>query len=513
MFDIPKCLLHLFDNDLFDGRDYAFLSSIAKQYQQKGFMPEAQINAVARLLPKYAGHLQHIPKPKQPKQKPAKVFPLSITIGKQCILRGVTPKQIKALKAELTIDNPKYTEAVRFGRWIDGSTKPKLKFFQQGKNSFRFVRGYFNQALEILGNPKIIDKRKVLSEIDFSFTGKLRPYQNEAIKDILKHDEGVLESGTGSGKTVMALAIISRRKQPTLILVHSKELLYQWAERIDSFLGIKAGLVGDGHFKIKPVTIAIINSAKNNIEKLAGHFGQVCVDECHRVPSTMFTEVVTAFDCKYILGLSATAFRRDGLTKLIHFYIGEVRYKIEMEDLQAVGAVLKPKYIMRDTDFEFDFEDSYSKMISALTKDVARNKLICSDIFNELQRDSGIILVVSDRVTHCKVFSDYLVGIGVDCALLTGGTGSNDREMVVKNVQAGSVRVLISTIQLIGEGFDCNGLSVLFLTTPIASKGRLKQVVGRVLRPADGKEAIVYDYCDSVGVLERSAFKRMQIFK
>ena len=134
---------------------------------------------------------------------------------------------------------------------------------------------------------------------------------------------GVIEAGTGSGKTVMALALIARRRQPTLVIVHTKELLGQWQERVQHFLGTEPGQVGDGRFVLAPITIAIVNSARSHVTELVPHFGQLIVDECHRVPASLFTDVVCRFDCHYLLGLSATAFRSDEqTTRLIYYFHG-----------------------------------------------------------------------------------------------------------------------------------------------------------------------------------------------
>jgi superfamily II DNA or RNA helicase len=65
---------------------------------------------------------------------------------------------------------------------------------------------------------------------------------------------------------------------------------------------------------VRPVTVGIVNSVRTRLDELTPHFGHIVVDECHRCPSSMFTECVRAFDARYLLGLSATPFRRDGLT-------------------------------------------------------------------------------------------------------------------------------------------------------------------------------------------------------
>lgn len=204
-----------------------------------------------------------------------------------------------------------------------------------------------------------LDNRLSLPEITLNFQSTLRPYQEQAIAGFLAKDFGVLEAGTGSGKTVMGLAIIAARKQPALVLVHTKELLYQWQERARQFFGIKTGLIGDGHFDIQLVTIGVVNSVRANLEKLTNLFGHLVVDECHRLPSTLFTETVSAFPAKYMLGLSATPYRRDGLDKLIGWYLGQHRVTVDAAVLRQVGAVLRPKIIARETGFDFWYQDNY----------------------------------------------------------------------------------------------------------------------------------------------------------
>lgn len=444
-----------------------------------------------------------------------KSTPAKLTVTSDCLLSGVTSSTLEFLKKELTIDNPKYVDAVKYGRWVGKRIKPKLKFYSGVKN-LRFPRGFANEAVRLIRQlegepPLIIDKRVKQETVALSFSGELRPYQQEAVDKVVARQFGVLESGTGSGKTVMALAVIAERGQPTLILVHNKELLYQWQERIHSFLGIQAGIVGDGRFDLQDVTVAIVNTARNKIAELQHRFGHLIVDECHRVPSSLFTDVVTEFDCLYMLGLSATAFRRDGLSRLINIYLGDLVHRVDGKGLEDVGAVLRPKLINHATSFYFKFRDNYQDLLKALTSDEARNNQIVDDVAAECRRIKSGILVVSDRVAHCELLVALLLQRGVDARLLTGRSSSEERQQTVEDVHAGKVAVLVSTVQLIGEGFDCSGLASLFLTTPIKFSGRLLQVVGRILRPAPGKTARVHDYLDvEVGVLMRSADIRKQ---
>jgi len=443
---------------------------------------------------------------------------LTLTVSNEAQLTGASTTMISALKEQLTLDNPEYRDAQKYGRWIGKRLKPQLHFYRLEGDAILFPRGFARQAITLCRrfmhqSPAIIDQRQELPPIPLTFTQELRPYQQAALNDILAHEFGVLEAGTGSGKTVVALAAIAARCQPTLILVHTKELLHQWAERVESFLGVTPGLIGDGHYEIQPITIAIVNSARNHLDELPPCFGHLCVDECHRVPAALFTDVVTAFNCRYMLGLSATAFRRDGLTKLIYMHLGDRAHQVETSHLHATGAILKPEFLQRPTEFRYVYRGNYQALMKSLTRNQARNGLIVDDIVKEAATREGTILVVSDRVQHCEELADLLGKQGLSAPVLTGQTRPDERAELVAAIMQGRVRILISTVQLIGEGFDCPNLTTLFLTTPIKFTGRLLQVVGRVLRPAEGKTPRVYDYVDPVKVLASSAQSRWLTFQ
>lgn len=444
---------------------------------------------------------------------------VTLTVSTDCLMENLDLGLEKAIKDRLTIDNPKYVSAKRYGRWIGKQLKPKLSYYESVPNGLRFPRGFANHAVllcrEHMGvEPQIVDKRRCLDEVNFIFQAELRPYQETAVEAVCSRTFGVLEAGTGSGKTIMALAAISLRKQPTLVVVHTKELLYQWRERAREFLDAEAGLVGDGHFDIRPLTVAIVNTARKRTAELVPHFGQLIVDECHRVPAALFIDVVSCFDCHYLLGLSATAFRSDeGMTRLIYYFMGDRAHTVDQLHLKATGAVLKPKFVRRQTDFTYRYRGDYQALITALTKHEGRNRQIADDILLAVKNDpGGTALVVSDRVSHCQVFVDILETHDVQVALLTGQVPPEQRTAIVARVQEGKLQVLVATLQLISEGFDCSGLSSLFLTTPITFEGRLLQVIGRIMRPAENKTACVYDYIDEdVSALRRSAASRRKV--
>ncbi len=437
-------------------------------------------------------------------------------VTSDCLATGIDFELEQELKKRLTIDNPQYLAAKKYGRWIGKKLKPQLKYYDPVPGGLRFPRGYANQAVLLCRqftsqNPTIIDRRRLLPETDFHFIGALRPYQKEAVGIAEKRSFGVIEAGTGSGKTIMALALIAKRRQPTFVVVHTKELLYQWQERAREFLGVEPGLVGDGKFAPAPLTIGIVNSARKRVGELVPHFGQLIVDECHRVPAHLFTDVVSRFDCHYLLGLSATAYRSDDeMTKLIYFYMGDRLHQVDQDELKATGAILAPEVVRAVTPFTYKYRGDYQALIKALVHHEGRNRQILEDILRVIREpDSGTVLVVSDRVSHCRFFEEKLQQKGVRVKLLHGQLAPENRHEIVEAVRSGEVEVLVATLQLISEGFDCPGLSTLFLTTPISFEGRLLQVIGRIMRPAENKRPKVFDYIDeNVPALSRSAKAR-----
>jgi superfamily II DNA or RNA helicase len=433
-------------------------------------------------------------------------------------------ESLREVCRRLTFPNPTWLENDKRGFW-NGATPRELCFARWDGNALVIPRGFTEQAKALLGRAGISvtlgDRRRVLPEADFTFTGTLRDYQQEAIDAMLKRGFGVLEAPTGSGKTVMALACIAARKQPALIVVHTTELLHQWVARIETFLGIPAGevgIIGTGKQQAgERITVALIQSLYKCASEVSQHIGHLIVDECHRAPSRTFTEAVSAFDCKYMLGLSATPWRRDGLSRLLWWHLGDKVHAVPRQDLVEHGQILVADVVFRDTDFttNLDASEKYSLVLSFLTQDHHRNTLIAQDVAHEALNGSGVCLVLSDRKSHCQTLTELLEGMGTDVAMLTGDTAAAERKRIVEAVNAGSIRVLVATGQLIGEGFDCKRLSTLFITTPVKFDGRVIQYLGRILRPAPGKaRPKVFDYVDhQVGVLHASARGRARVYQ
>jgi superfamily II DNA or RNA helicase len=448
---------------------------------------------------------------------------MNFTLNSKLILSGMKDQTGRTLRQRLTMDNPQFASMERLGKWT-GDTPRRLSFYENTTAGLEIPRGFADQAYHIChGNGEQItiqDERQLLPEVEFNFHGSLRPFQEDAVKDMLKTTQGVLDCPTGGGKTVIALNIIVERKQPTLIICHTRELLAQWVDRAGQFLGVDAkdiGVIGAGKFTIgDKITVGMVQTLCKKVDEVKGRFGHVVVDETHRAPSKTFTDVVGNMDARFIMGLTATPYRRDGLGRVIFLYLGDRRHEVNKDCLVDQGHLCKAQVVWHDTAFDtcLNASENYSRVLSELTQDRKRNRLICKDVAGEVCQ--GIKLVLSDRKNHCQDLHDILKAEhGLDAVILTGGLSPKDREAVTERISNSTVKILIATGQLIGEGYDLPALETLFLATPIKFGGRLIQYVGRVLRPSPGKDrATIHDYHDiNVGVLDNSAKARAYTYQ
>lgn len=428
---------------------------------------------------------------------------------------------------KLQMANPTWVENHRMGRW-NRNTPRTLTFYQKaGGNGLWVPRGCARQVVLYCRNEDIPyaleDRRRRLDEIQFAFKGHLRTEQKRAVDKMLSKEFGTLCAPTGGGKTVMALNMIAQRRQPALIVVHTKALAHQWIARIGQFLNLEppaVGLIGAGQKRFDgcAVTVALVQSLYRCADDVVPHIGFVIVDECHRIPSRTFTDAVAEFDAHYMLGITATPMRRDKLSKLIFWHLGDLHHEIQKAALLETGDVLDVEVVWRVTDFEpyHDAVQEYSQMLSELTADDARNHQIAADIAQVAETASGVCLVLSDRKRHCHVLQSILTHrYHLDTVLLTGDLSETQRQQVMTDLDQNRSRILIATGQLVGEGFDYRALTTLFITTPIRFQGRLIQYLGRVLRPAPGKDkATVYDYVDMrVGPLLSAAKSRHRVYQ
>jgi superfamily II DNA or RNA helicase len=353
----------------------------------------------------------------------------------------------------------------------------------------------------------------------WEFAGQIRDAQRPVVNAFLlpePHD-GVLSLQTGGGKTVCALYIASQLKLPTLVLVHSGFLKDQWIERISTFLpkarvGTIQGEVFDIENKDIVVgmlqTIALKEHPPNHFKR----FGLVIVDECHHIASEGFSQAVPKLTSKYMLGLSATPERKDRLMHVIHWFLGPLLYEssktdkvdelVNVEVYEFEGDAKHNEVIYNNSGVMFT-----SLMINKVTENVERNRFlvkILEDVYEESERQ---ILVLSDRVEHVK----GLFGLLTPSLKEKAGILSRGMKPAVRDEFCKSKRILISTYQLVKEGFDVPTLNTLLIATP---RPDVDQIVGRILRVEKSKRTTHPLIIDVVDVPFRRQFQeRLNLYK
>lgn len=386
-------------------------------------------------------------------------------------------------------------------------------------------RGSLDEAVFLMKSlgihVKIRDERFKGAMLDVSFLGELRPEQTLAVKEMLRHDTGVLCAPTAFGKTVSAAAIIAERKVSTLILVHRTQLMDQWASRLSSFLGIDEKQIGKlGGGKRKPggfIDIALMQSLnrKGEIDDRIADYGQIIVDECHHLSAFSFEQILKSAKAKYVLGLTATPIRRDGHHPIIFMQCGPIRYRVnDKHQHRPFDHEVFPK----KTGFSLQVEtEAIHEIYAYIAQSAERNQLIVQDVKAALASGRSP-LVLTERKDHLFLLAEQLKGCTEHIITLYGGMGVKQRRLEMEkltNLPVGATRLIIATGKLIGEGFDDPQLDTLFLTMPISWRGTLQQYAGRLHRLHDGKKVVqIYDYIDeNIPVLMRMYDKRMKGYR
>lgn len=367
----------------------------------------------------------------------------------------------------------------------------------------------------------IRDERVIGTTKRFRFHGKLIKEQRLLVKKILSGEIGVLSAPPGTGKTVLAIYAIAKRKTSTLILVHRKPLMEQWRKQLSVFLGLsleKIGQVGGGKDKANgQIDIAMIQSLedKGSVDDRAANYGFVIVDECHHVGAVSFERVMMAVKAKFVLGLTATPYRRDGQQPIIHMQCGAIVYQIKHQ--QALQGIPNCFLIPRITSFDCGWTDKSNiyELWPKLVADIGRNEMIVNDIKRAVA-EGRFPLILTERKEHLAILEAMLKPYIKNLGVLYGGIGIKERKNIFDKLNsADTSKAILATGAYIGEGFDDPRLDTLFITMPIAFKGKVIQYAGRLHRKYHAKTEIrIYDYVDQkVSVLAAMYKKRLKAYK
>ncbi|MFQ5737272.1 MAG: DEAD/DEAH box helicase family protein [Thermodesulfobacteriota bacterium] len=442
--------------------------------------------------------------------------------------RGLPPAMINRLLRLAAFQNPEFYRAQAMRLSTFG--KPRVISCAEDLNRhIALPRGSLKEVRELLEahgiGVDVRDERFGGLPVEVSFEGGLRPLQKEAAGALLSHDNGILAAATAFGKTVVAAHIIAERKVNTLVLVHRRNLMDQWRERLNVFLnmpGTEIGHIGGGTLRRTGVIdVAMIQSLvrKGEVKDLVAEYGQVIVDECHHISAFSFEQVLKEAKARYVLGLTATPVRKDGHHPIIMMQCGPIRFRVDSRK-EARERPFEHVVVPRHTRFGLPAganEQGIQGIYAALAEDKCRNDLIFDDILKAVAEGRSP-LVLTERAGHVEMLAERLKGFAKNVIALKGGMGKRRRRSLAEQMAGISddeERVIVATGRYIGEGFDDRRLDTLFLAMPVSWRGTLQQYAGRLHRLHASKRVVrIYDYVDTdVPVLRRMYERRLKGYR
>ena len=424
---------------------------------------------------------------------------------------GLASTMLNRLHRLAAFQNPEFyrAQAMRLSTF----DKPRvIRCAEEFPKYVALPRGCLGEIITLLESHKVAvdldDQRFAGQQLDVTFHGHLRPDQHAAANDMLAHDDGILSATTAFGKTVVAAWLIAARKANTLVLVHRRQLLDQWRERLASFLDLPIKSIGQiGGGRRRPnglIDVAVIQSLNRQqvVDDLVANYGHVIVDECHHLSAVSFEQVLRQVKARYVTGLTATPQRKDGHHPIIVMQCGPIRHRVNAKE-QALARPFTHSVIPRPTNFRMPpsvEKHEMHELYAALAVNKSRNDLIFEDLLTCIKAGRSPILL-TERTSQVDEFASRIAGLVKNVVVLKGGMGAKQRRASaeqLKSIPDGEERVLLATGRYIGEGFDDARLDTLFLAMPISWSGTLQQYVGRLHRLHDSKhEVIVYDYVDA----------------
>ena len=452
---------------------------------------------------------QASPEPKLAGETIEIVFGPMLTIS----LEKLPSRVVAKLKKTSSFANPEFYKKQRMRMQIYDC--PRFIFSGEIRpTEICLPRGVLDEVIKILNvagaQVLVRDERIGRKKLKAEFAGILTPSQQEAVKKIRKSDIGILMAPPGSGKTVMACALIAERKVSTLVLIHRQPLMEQWRERISTFLGIPPKEIGNLSGTKKKMTgkldLAMLQSLTKieDLTEISQAYSQIIIDECHHIPAASFADILKRLPARYVVGLTATPYRKDGLEKILFQQCGPIRHKLENSE----GLALKKFATINETGFRLPVElgphPPYHEIIHHLTGNVVRNELIAGHVIVAL-RENRFPLLISDRKEHLDVLTLIINETAkipeLEIIRLDGDLTSKQRRLAIEKLHAmrsvGRKVLLVSTASLIGEGFDLPALDTMILATPLSFEGRMVQYAGRIHRLVEGKTDVqMIDYVD-----------------
>tara|TARA_A200000113_G_scaffold80138_1_gene71208 strand:+ start:26 stop:1477 length:1452 start_codon:yes stop_codon:yes gene_type:complete len=427
----------------------------------------------------------------------------------------LSQRELKDIKNDLTV-NPYVV-----GDFGNGSEK-RFSLYMESPNSLYIPRFY---AFDKYGKP---DKSKMDEGVDINivFNGSLRKEQEPIIdlykKACLERGGGLISLKCGGGKTVLALYIISMLKKKTIVVVHKDFLMTQWRDRITQFLpNARIGKIQQNTIDIenKDIVLAMVQSLsqKEYDPNVFSSFGLAVFDECHHLGAEVFSKSMAKVASKYMLGLSATPDRKDGLRKVFEWFIGPMVYSSKKDVNKDFIETRIYEYDNQNDKVYNKLELGYNKkpcmprMINNISDCIHRNNFI-----NELVKIEYLngrkILILGDRREYLNRTEKWIkdnIDPNVVGQYVGGMKPAELRDSQEKDI-------ILGTYSMASEGMDIPKLNTIFLASP---KSDVVQSVGRILREKASVRKfhpLVVDFLDvhpNLGVFSKQCDKRISFYK
>ena len=417
----------------------------------------------------------------------------------------LTPESIKLIENELSV-KPDVEPIAKF-------IQPPAPYPVYRVNSKRY-RVPRHWGFDHFGQPTSSIPNGIEINVPFNGTLKTETKQPEAahatITAMRSIGGGILCLPTGYGKTSTSLYIISQMKVKTLVIVHKEFLMSQWKERIQQFLpDAEIGIIQQNKVDIngKDIVIGMLQSLsmKEYPEGTFDTFGLMVIDEVHHICTKTFSCALMNVCTKYTLGLSATPYRKDGLTKVIKWFIGDICFSVERQTKKTIVNIVNFKcdHYQNEMPTMKGGKVSIPIVINQLVDIDERNEKILEVVKKYIEIGRKIILL-SDRRHHCEFLCKKCKEFTTS-GLYMGGMPQHALK------ESEECNVICATYSLAQEGLDIPALDTCILATP---KTDVVQACGRVMRETKGKkfDPIIVDIVDIWGVLMGQAKKRKKFY-
>ena len=451
---------------------------------------------------------------------------MHISVSNTLTVTEPTDEMLIWCNKNLSIPNPEYAKKARMNFWL-GNTPRVLHLYETRGDELVLPFGVLRMLpKDVTDNATFESVFAPPVAVNYENDVPLYDYQETAVQAMVDAKYGILQSAAGSGKTQMGIALAARLGRRTLWLCHTLDLIKQSKERAERYMSKSLmGTITEGKVNLgKGITFATIQTmCKLDLAQYKDYWDCIITDEVHRVSGsptavTQYQKVLNSLSARHKYGLSATVHRSDGMILATYALVGEVAYKVP--DEAVADKIMKVGIAPVNTGLKISREAlntdgtlNYAKLITYLTENTARNKLIADSI------ECRPSLILSDRLNHLEELMRLLpADMRKDAVMISGKmtskTGKAKREQALEDMRSGKKKYLFATYSLAKEGLDVPRLERLYLTTPQKDYAVVTQSIGRIARTFEGKaDPIAYDFVDDIGYLVKSYKKRCTTYR